>query len=534
MEITFIAIGFVIGIVIGMLFVKIKMSTLATRLELKEEEANRLKQENISFRTDVEALTKEKNELLHERNMFDVELKSLRESHKNALSQIKEERERDREEEKDHDQKIHDAYAARIDELKTHYENTINDLKNDFAHQKAEIKEQFQKVIDEGNEAHRKTMDEQEKRHREAVGNMQMRFNETMEKLTAQMKAATSDMLKERQREFEESSHTNLGRIVNPLRETIANMKKAMEDNATQQANLSGEMKTNIEHMLNQSRAAKESTDELTRVFKHTGKVQGDWGETILDELLKSQGLTKGIQYDTQATIRDASGNNVKSDEGNIMRPDVIVHLDQRRELIIDSKVSLSAYMDYVNAEDEKERQKFLKAHIESIQKHVNELSKKDYSSYIQPPKVKMYYVIMFVPHTGALWTALNAQPDLWRKAMEKNVFIADEQTLYAALKIINLTWTQIIQKENHEKVYSLADEMLKRVGQFWKEYEAMGKALASLTAAYESGRKKITEGGYSINTTANLLIKLGAKQNSKNPIPKLLDDESDPSTMEN
>ena len=287
---------------------------------------------------------------------------------------------------------------------------------------------------------------------------------------------------------------------------------------------MSGEMKANIENMMRQSMAAKESADELTRVFKHGAKVQGDWGETVLDELLQAQGLTNGIHYDTQATIKDATGNTIRSDEGSIMRPDVILHLDQRRELIIDSKVSLTAFLDYANAENEEDRQRYLKAHIESIQKHVKELSAKDYSSYIQPPKVKMDYVIMFVPHTGALWTALNAQPDLWRKAMEKNVFIADEQTLFAALRIINLTWTQIVQAQNHEKVYTLANEMLNRVGQFWKEYEAMGKALSKLNEAYEDGRKKITEGGQSINTTANQLIKLGAKQSDKNPLPQLLD----------
>ena len=301
-------------------------------------------------------------------------------------------------------------------------------------------------------------------------------------------------------------------------------MKKAMDENTEKQTSMSGEMKANIENMMRQSMAAKESADELTRVFKHGAKVQGDWGETVLDELLQAQGLTNGIHYDTQATIKDATGNTIRSDEGSIMRPDVILHLDQRRELIIDSKVSLTAFLDYANAENEEDRQRYLKAHIESIQKHVKELSAKDYSSYIQPPKVKMDYVIMFVPHTGALWTALNAQPDLWRKAMEKNVFIADEQTLFAASRIINLTWTQIVQAQNHEKVYTLANEMLNRVGQFWKEYEAMGKALSKLNEAYEDGRKKITEGGQSINTTANQLIKLGAKQSDKNPLPQLLD----------
>lgn len=411
-------------------------------------------------------------------------------------------------------------YELKQQELSNSEARMQQEMENRLAMQKAH----YEEVMTTKEQASRQAQEEQEKRHQEAVDAMKLRFQETMDKVTAQVKTATDSMLKERQKEFAENSNQSLGQIVNPLRETIEKMKKAMDENTEKQTSMSGEMKANIENMMRQSMAAKESADELTRVFKHGTKVQGDWGETVLDELLQAQGLTNGIHYDTQATIKDALGHTVKSDDGSMLRPDVILHLDQRRELIIDSKVSLTAFMDYVNADNEDDRQRFLKAHIDSLQKHVKELSAKDYSSYIQPPKVKMDYVIMFVPHTGALWTALNAQPDMWRKAMEKNVFIADEQTLFAALRIINLTWTQIVQAQNHEKVYALANEMLNRVGQFWKEYDAMGKALKRLNEAYDDGRKKITEGGQSINTTANQLIKLGAKQSDKNPLPQLMD----------
>lgn len=275
-------------------------------------------------------------------------------------------------------------------------------------------------------------------------------------------------------------------------------------------------MKENIQQMIAQSKSAQLTTEELTRAFKHQSKVQGDWGETVLTELLESQGLTEGVHYDAQSTL--------KTDDGNILRPDVILHLDQKREVIIDSKVSLTAFFDYVNAENEAERQQYLKAHIESLQKHVKELAKKDYSSYIQTPKVKMDYVIMFVPHTGALWTALNAQPDLWRKAMEQNVYIADEQSLYAALKIIQMTWTQIKQAQNHEEVYKLANEMVDRVGQFVKKYDEVGNALTKAQKAFDDGKKKLEDKGQSIVLSANKMIKLGAKQSQTNPIPELLD----------
>ena len=206
------------------------------------------------------------------------------------------------------------------------------------------------------------------------------------------------------------------------------------------------------------------------------------------------------------------------------MRPDVILHLDLNRDVIIDAKVSMTAFMDYVNAKNEDDREHYLKAHVDSINKHVKELSTKNYSSYIKAPKVKMDYVIMFVPHTGALWTALNAQPDLWRKAMEKNVYIADEQSLFAALKIVNLTWRQIVQAQNHEKVFELANEMLDRVGQFMGRYKAIGKALQTATTAYNDAEKKLLPSGQSILQTCNKLTKLGAKQSHKNPLPQLED----------
>lgn len=363
---------------------------------------------------------------------------------------------------------------------------------------------------------------------RDMLDAQQAKFDETIAKVTAQMKSATEDILKRRQEEFATSSNTSIGQIVNPLKETIDRMKEAMQENTIRQTSISSEIKTQAENMMRQSAAAKESTDELTRVFRHAGRVQGNWGEIVLNELLESQGLTENVHYELQSSIRDASGDVVRNDNDHGMRPDVILHLDQKREVIIDSKVSLTAFMDYVNAEDENDRQKYLRAHVESIQKHVKELAAKDYSSYVKPPKVKMDYVIMFVPNTGALWAALGAQPDLWRNAMEKNVYIADEQTLFAALRIINMTWTQIAQAQNHEKVYALANELMDRVGQFMDRYKAIGKALENAGKAYEAADKKLQPTGQSIIQTCAKLQKLGAKQSSRNPIPELNEVEFD------
>ena len=423
-----------------------------------------------------------------------------------------------------------DRLKWQLDNEKSNAEQAAQNLTRQLIEVKSEAKEQIEAVKaecekriaeakEDAEKQTREALASQEKRHELATKAQQELFDETMAKVTAQVKTATDDMLKQRQKEFAEASNSNLGQIVNPLRETIEKMKQTMSESTLKQTELSSEMRVNLENMMKHSAAAKESADELARVFKHRTKVQGDWGERVLSELLESQGLTPGVHYDTQATIRDAAGNVVKTDTGGNMRPDVILHIDSDRDIIIDSKVSLTAFMDYINAEDEDERQKHLKAHIESIQKHVKELSKKDYSSYIKAPKVKMDYVIMFVPHTGAMWTALNAQPDLWRKAMEMNVFIADEQTLFAALRMISLTWTQIAQTENHEKVYELANELLERVGMFMRSYESIGDAIKKAQKAFEDGEKKLTPNGQSILQTCSKLEKLGAKQSKKHPI---------------
>lgn len=414
-------------------------------------------------------------------------------------------------------------------------EATKKEASEQLAKTKAEAQQQLEAVKKEASEQLAKTKAEAEAQQQKALAEkdaawndimkgQEQRFNETMARMSEQMKNATADMLKDRQKEFADSSNQQLGQIVNPLRETIDKMKQTMADTTLKQTEMSSVLKDNIERSMQQAMAAKKSAEELANALKHGSKVQGDWGEAVLDELLTSQGLVRGIHYDTQAVIRDAQGNTVHTDDGATLRPDVILHLDQRREVIIDSKVSLTAFLDYANADNEADRQRFLKTHIDSLQKHVKELSTKDYSAYVQPPKVRMDYVIMFVPHTGALWTALNAQPDLWRKAMEQNVFIADEQTLFAALRIISLTWTQIRQAENHEQVYRLANEMLDRVGQFMKKYTAIGKALKTATTAYDDAERKLQPSGQSILQTCAKLQKLGAKQSDKNPLPQLID----------
>ena len=476
--------GILLGVLVGMLIAKLRRGNLDTKLQMMEENQRQQQVALEQSKTEMDQLLAEKN---------------------NMVTQVA-------------------VLKAEVEKLTVLRREDAERFGLQFENAKTEWAESKRIALEDRDRNSQEMLKAMEQRHMEAIAAQQTRFDETMKNVNAQMQVATEDLLKRRQKEFENSSNINLGQIVNPLKDTIERMKQTMTDTTLKQTEMSSVLKTNIEHMMRQSEAARQSAEELTRVFKHGSKVQGDWGETVLDEILESQGLTKGVHYETQPVLRDAKGNVLRTEGGNMMRPDVILHLDTRREVIIDSKVSLTAFIDYVNAENEEDRQRYLKLHIESLQKHVKELAVKDYSSYIVAPKVRMDYVIMFVPHVGALWTALNAQPDLWRRAMEKNVFIADEQTLFAALRIINLTWTQIAQAQNHEKVFALANEMLDRVGQFMKRYEAIGSALKTAQTAYDMGLKKLQPTGQSIIGTCKKMEKLGAKDSDKNPLRDFMD----------
>ncbi len=406
-----------------------------------------------------------------------------------------------------------------------HLQETVDALKSSFETQKEDLAAQYEKILQEKESAHATMVASLEKQYRDAEEALQKRFDETISKTVSQLQNSADEMLKQRQREFAESSNHNLGQLVSPLKEAMDKMKEAMDSNSQKQSEIGVEMRTNLSQIVAQSQAAKESADELTRVLRHSNQAQGSFGEIVLEELLSSQGLTRGIHFDTQTTLA------TDADDAGRLRPDVILHLDQEREVIIDSKVSLSAFMDYVNAPNEALKKEALARHINSIEQHVKELTKKDYSRYVRAPKVCMDYVIMFMPHSAALWTALNAKPELWRKAMEKNVYIADEQTLFAALKIIQLTWQQIRQAENHEKVFDLANTMIERVGLFMEHYKKIGSALESAQKAYNSGNAKLEDKKQSIPQTARQLIKLGARQSDKHPLPpepKQLLDEAD------
>lgn len=487
----------VIGLALGFILAFVLLRTFKKPMADEEEWNRRLKEKDEFHRHELEQAVE------GQRKIFEAKEEEIQKSHQREKELMS----------------LHNKEAAEQRE-KLHRE-TVERIE---ASHKSEISSmaEHNKIV----------LDELKTRHNEAMEALRTKFNETVNTMSEQLKTVTGDMLKQRQQEFSQSSQERIGQLLDPLQTTISEMRKAVAENTTRHSELGGRLDAGLKNLLTHTQSAQASAEKLATALRGNNKIQGEWGETVLRELLESQGLTEGIHFDTQLTLSGLPG---ASAEGSMMRPDVILHLGGGRELIIDSKVSMSGYLDYLEAETEEAREKALNDHLRSLQNHVKELSKKDYSRYIKAPNTKIDYVIMFVPNTSALMLATHKKPELWRRAMQDNVYIADEQTLYAALRIIDMTWTQIAQAHNQELVFDLAGQMIERVEQFLKSFEDIGTKLKAATSSFEAAQKKLKQGGHSIPQTGRKLIELGARASKGTAVldAYLEDTNDDPAKLE-
>ena len=573
MEFVFGIIGLVVGLVIGILVARAQKSALEVKANALSDEAARLKEEIASQKSEMNAIAAEKQELATKCEVLatqkdNVEAKAREEAEKHIqekaaqqeafaqqMASVKKDNEqkcKDQEERHakeiamlndSHQRELQSKTAEHektISAIKEHHEKEVNTLKASFDEsrenwmsERRTIDANNQKLLQAKETEHKAVMAAQEKRHDEAVKSMKQTFAETIDHLKANLKAATEDMLKMRQAEFTDINKQNMQSIVDPLNETIAKMKQAMDGYSKEQNEFSGSMKTSIQAIIQQTETARQSAIELTTALKHDTKMQGDYGEAILDEILSKQGFTEGIHYELQYVMKDEAGRELKGDDGKGLRPDVLFHIDTVRDVIIDSKVNLTDFINFANAETPDERKMHLERHVKSIESQVKLLSQKNYFKYHKKTNTRMDYVIMFVPISAAWWEALRYKPSLWREAMDSNVYIADEQTLFAALRIIKLTWTQIAQVKSQKEIFDLVNQMIDRVGQFMKSYKAIGEAIGKAQDAYDKGYEKLTPGGQSILTTTTNLLKLGGRDSKTNPVAKFIDVDEIPALPE-
>ncbi len=268
---------------------------------------------------------------------------------------------------------------------------------------------------------------------------------------------------------------------------------------------------------IEQSKEIGDRADKLAQALTGENKTQGNFGELRLKQLLEDMGLEEGVQFEEQTTMRDASGHALyDEEEGHRMVPDVILHFPDKRDVIIDSKMSLKAFGDYHEAETDDERQNALMRHIVSMRNHVNELARKNYSAYIRDGRGKLDFVMMYVYSENALQLALYNEPGLWKEAYDKGVIIVGSQNLYVMLRVLEMSWRQVRQIENQEDIMKAANEVVNRVQLFYERFQKVGEMLNKTTQAFDEMKGVSGPMGQSIEVAAKKLIKYGAKENPK------------------
>lgn len=347
------------------------------------------------------------------------------------------------------------------------------------------------------------------------------KFNAQLKLVEEQLKSATEKLLEQREESLKKTNTEEMSHVVAPLKETIEQVRKTMSENKESHDKNTAAMEQKIEEMMKQTVTIGQKADNLSEALRGGNKFQGDWGEIKLKELLESQGLQEGVHFDTQTALRDEYGGRVNNGEskGSII-PDVVLHYPEGRgDVVIDSKVSLSAYMDYLAATNDADRKSALDRHIDSIEKHFKELSKKDYSSYLKNGHKMLNYVIMFVPDEGALQLAILNKSGLWRSAFDQHVFITGAQNLIAALNIIGMTWMQVSQARNQEKIFGVVNELLDRVGDFLVKFRDVGDKIGNAKSSYDKCVNKLYDGNQSVIKSADKLKRLGGKDNPNRPV---------------
>lgn len=336
-----------------------------------------------------------------------------------------------------------------------------------------------------------------------------VRSQEDMEKaLREQFRNLAGDVLQEQSRRFKENNTESMNMILKPLKDNIADFRLRMEGIFSHQTEQSGALKNELKRLMELNAQITTETTNLTNALKGNSKVQGDWGEVILQTILEKSNLIKGVHYDTQL--------NVKDEEGNNLRPDVVMYLPGDKQIIIDSKVSLTAYVNYVAAESDAAARAAMAAHVASVRQHVKELGSKQYQQYMQSPD----FVIMFVPNEPAFLDALKEDNTIWSDAYEKKVIVSSPTNLFALLKIVADLWQRDEQTKNQEKIIKCGTTLYEQLVAFEDELLNVGASIVKAQENYDKALKRLRSGNNNIVRVGERLRDMGLptakRQNSK------------------
>lgn len=364
----------------------------------------------------------------------------------------------------------------------------------------------FKNLLKAQEELHERRISDMEKMAAQAQANYDKALKDMKETVVTSMTAETEKLLRKREKELSEGNQSTMDSILKPLKESMDAMEKAMKANESSHvettARLSEQLKQAVKDMQEKTSDVGRKADTLSEALTGKPKVQGCFGENFLEAILAGEGLEEGKHYSRESANDDLS------------RPDFVFHFKEgleQKDLIVDSKVSLTAFVDYMNAASDEEKALALDRHLRSVSKHIDELARKEYAK--KNAHSFADYVLMFMPRDMAFRVALGADPMLWQEAYRKGVLIATEQTIMPFLKIMQLTWNKFQHDTNTRKITAAAQNMIDRVASFYDSYTELGRKLKAVCGEYNKGITKLQDNGQSITTSARQVISMGVRR---------------------
>lgn len=332
-----------------------------------------------------------------------------------------------------------------------------------------------------------------------------------------------NEILANNSRVFKEQNETRLSEILTPLKENIEQFKKTINDSYSNEARERFSLQERIKELIELNQSISKEAKDLTTALKGNSKVQGDWGEMILENILEKSGLEKGREYTVQQTT-DENGNTLRNENGTALRPDVVINYPGDRYVVIDSKVSLSAYVNYINSETQEEQETYAKQHLTSVRNHIAELRNKKYQDYVGGGKTD--FVMMFIPNEAAYITAMQLDSNLWQDAYDVRVLLVSPTQLISALRLVAQLWSHDRQTRNAIEIAKVGGNMYDKFVGFVDDMYKIEKSIKQANDTYNSAMNKLHEGRGNLVSYAEKMRTLGAKASKS--LPEQLKNENE------